>query len=413
MFTHKRSTQIFNIPYHVITLLAIPTTVAALATTFNPESAVFENQTCQHNKCIKFNLERINNSWEFLAREVTPSCCSFTPTNVTIKTQVSISDSHYKMAEADPTTTNTNYEDYDGPPVIDDARVSVSNYPKFEVPGFPKLDVSQTTSTDTNTDIDTTTTVPTAQPIPKPAAQKADIAKKISQSLARFIKTTVCKGDSAAECLAKQSINLIKHQANARQSTTTAAPTSPPPLVISPCKIKPDEPGCYAWADLTNNIIAPVLNRLEKFKPGYLDKYPSDKNSRWSKVGQNLFLQSISQPPANQELSVPAMASMILKQSSSTQAETRMARIEATQRGWEQQNLSILLFIPSILMFLFYTALNISKFVKFLKKTKTERQEKKDQKEFSRSQRLKALLEPPPINPRIRTQNTIEMQELV
>ena len=64
-------------------------------------------------------------------------------------------------------------------------------------------------------------------------------------------------------------------------------------------------------------------------------------------------------------------------------------------------------------MFLFYTALNISKFIKFIKKTKAEKQEKKDQKELSRSQRLKALLEPPPVNPRIRTQNTIEMQELV
>ena len=318
MFTHKRSTQYFNIPYHVITLLAIPTTVAALATTFNPESAVFENQTCQHNRCIKFNLELINNSWEFLATEVTPSCCTFTPKNVTISTQVSLSDSHYKMVEAEPTTTGTNYEDYNGPPVIVDASISVSNFPKFEVPGFPKFDVPQTTSTDPNTDIDTTT-VPTAQPIPKPAAQKADIAKKKSvKAWPVFIKTTVCKGDSAAECLARQSINLIKHQANAIQSTTTAAPTQPPPLVISPCKIKPNQPGCYAWADLTDNIIAPVLNRLESFKPGYLDKYPSDKNSRWSKVGQNLFLQSISQPPANQELSVPAMASMILTQSSST-----------------------------------------------------------------------------------------------
>ena len=107
------------------------------------------------------------------------------------------------------------------------------------------------------------------------------------------------------------------------------------------------------------------------------------------------------------------MASMILKQSASTQAEVRMSRIEATHRGWAQQNLSILLFIPSILMFLFYTALNISKFVKFIKKNKAEKQEKKDKKEFSRSQRLKALLEPPQINPRNRSQATIEMQELV
>ena len=254
------------------------------------------------------------------------------------------------MAEATPTTTHTYDEDYKGPPEIDEARVT------FSVKGFPKLNVSKTANTDT-------TTIPPAQRIPKPAAQKAEVAKKISQPLARFIKKAVCNGDSAAECLARQSINLIKHQANAIQSTAPPVPTQPPPLVISPCKIKPDEPGCYAWADLTNKIIAPVLNRLEQFKPGYLDKYPSDQNSRWSKVGKNLFLQSISQPPANQELSVPALASMILKQSSSTQAEMRMARIEATQRGWAQQNLSILLFIPSILMFLFYTALNISKFV--------------------------------------------------
>ena len=175
-------------------------------------------------------------------------------------------------------------------------------------------------------------------------------------------------------------INLIKHQAIAIQNTPPPATTEKPVLVKNPCKINPKTPGCYAWADLTNNILAPVLDRLEKFKGGYLDKYPNDNNSRWSKIGQNLYLQSISQPAANQELSVPAMASIILKQSANTQAEVRMSRIEATQRGWAQQNLSILLFIPSIYMFLFYTALNISKFVKFIKKTKTEKQEKKEKK---------------------------------
>ena len=107
------------------------------------------------------------------------------------------------------------------------------------------------------------------------------------------------------------------------------------------------------------------------------------------------------------------MASIVLKQTANTQAEVRMSRIEATQRGWSQQNLAIMLFLPSILMFLLYTALNISQCVKFFKKTKIEKQEKKDKKEFSRSQRLKALLEPPPVNPRNRTQATIEMQELV
>lgn len=399
MFTYEKSTQNFKITYLLIKLLAITTTFGTLATTYDPFSAVFENQTCQHNKCIKFNLELINDSYNFVANEVTPSCCSYQARNVTISTQIPLIDSPYKMASATPTTSRETNQDYEGPPEITDARVT------FSVDGFPKF-VSETART-------STTTTPATQPIPKPAAQKSRTAIKISQTLARFVKNALCVGEDAAECLAKQSINLIKHQAHAVGSTTTAAPTQPPPLIQSPCKINPDQPGCYAWADLTNNIIAPVLNRLEHFKPGYLDKYPSDKKSRWSKVGQNLFLQSISQPPANQELSVPAMASMILTQSSSTQAEVRMTRIEATERGLAQQNLSILLFIPSILMFLFYMALNISKFVKFIKKTKAEKQEKKDQKEFSRSQRLKALLEPPPVNPRIRTQNTIEMQELV
>ena len=188
--------------------------------------------------------------------------------------------------------------------MIDDARVT------FSVNGFPKF-VSEPTRTSTTTTSTTTkfvsepartstTTTPATQPIPKPAAQKAIIAKKISQSLARFVKKAILNGDNAAECLARQGINLIKHQANAIGSTTTPAPTQPPPLIKSPCKINPDEPGCYAWADLTNNIIAPVLDRLERFKPGYLDKYPSDKNSRWSNVGQNLFLQSMSLQPANQ-----------------------------------------------------------------------------------------------------------------
>ena len=127
-----------------------------------------------------------------------------------------------------------------------------------------------------------------------------------------------------------------------------------------------------------------------------------------------MFLQSISQPPANQELSVPATASMILKQSASTQAEVRMSRIEATNQGYAQQNLSILLSIPSILLFLFYTTLNISKHVKFIKKTnKEDKKEKKDKKEFPRLQCLKALLEPPPVNPQVRSHATIEMQELV
>lgn len=75
------------------------------------------------------------------------------------------------------------------------------------------------------------------------------------------------------------------------------------------------------------------------------------------------------------------MASMILKQSASTQAEVRMSRIETTNRGYAQQNLSILLFISLILMFLVYTTLNISKLVKFIqkkRKTKRKRRTKKN-----------------------------------
>ena len=246
------------------------------------------------------------------------------------------------MAEATTMPPQDYEEDYTGPPEISDIT--------FKVEGFPKLRNNET-----------------LHRIPQPAAQKMAIAKKVTTSLARFFKKAACEGENAVECLARQTINLIKHKAIPVQNTPPPATTIQPVLVKSPCKIDPTKPGCYAWADLTNKIIAPVLNRLEKFAPGYLDKYPSDKDSRWSKVGLNLFLQSISQPPANQELSVPAMAGMILKQSASTQAEIRMSRIEATQRGWAQQNLSILLFIPSILVFLFYTALNISKFVKFIK----------------------------------------------
>ena len=201
MFTHKRSTQIFDIPYQVFTLLAITTTVGTIATTYNPESAVFANQTCQHNKCLKFNLIQIGDSWEFVVREVTPSCCSYAARNVTLFTQVSLSKSPYKMANATPTTTRDTEEDYGGPPVIDDARVT------FSVDGFPKF-VSEPTRTSTTTTSTTTkfvsepaptstTTTPATQPIPKPAAQKATIAKKISQTLASFVKT-ICSGDNAA-----------------------------------------------------------------------------------------------------------------------------------------------------------------------------------------------------------------------
>ena len=392
----NQPTQIFCIPYLIIKLLAISQTTCELTPGFNPLTAVFENQTCQQNKCYKFNLETVQGEWQFVVRQVNPSCCKYTGHNITLYSQVKLQDSPYRIAEATTLPPQDYEESYTGPPEINDVT--------FTVEGFGNSNTSTVPSS--------TTTEPTNY-IPQPSAQKMAVVKKVSSSLARFFKKAACKGDNAIECLARQSMNIIKHQAIAIQNTPPPSTTEKPALVRSPCKINPTTPGCYAWADLTNNIIAPVLDRLEKFKGGYLDKYPSDENSQWSKIGQNLYLQSISQPPANQELSVPAMASMILKQSANTQAEVRMSRIEATQRGWAQQNLSILLFIPSILMFLFYTALNISKFVKFIKKTKTEKQDKKDKKEFSRSQRLKALLEPPQVNPRNRSQATIEMQELV
>ena len=55
--------------------------------------------------------------------------------------------------------------------------------------------------------------------------------------------------------------------------------------------------------------------------------------------------------------------------------------------------------------------LNIHKV--YQKKNKAEKRKNKDKKEFSRSQRLKALLEPPPVNPQNRSLAIIEMQELV
>ena len=173
MFTSKR-TQKFEITYLIITLLAIKTTVATLVTTFNPEAAVFANQTCQHNKCLKFNLIQIGDSWEFVVREVTPSCCSFAARNVTLFTQVSLSNSPYKMANATPTTRRDTEEDYEGPPMIDDARVT------FSEDGFPKF-VSDPTRT-------STTISPATQPIPKPAAQKATIAKKNQSDSGQFCK---------------------------------------------------------------------------------------------------------------------------------------------------------------------------------------------------------------------------------
>ena len=152
-------------------------------------------------------------------------------------------------------------EDYTGPPQISDIT--------FSTKGFPKI---STTCTDSNS------TVQPVQNIPQPAAQKMALAKIVTTSLARFFKKAACEGENAVECLARQTINLIKHKANPASPTPPPATTVQPELVKSPCKMDPSKPGCYAWADLTNKIIAPVLNRLEKFEPGYLDQYPSDKS---------------------------------------------------------------------------------------------------------------------------------------
>ena len=386
-----------------IAIVSISHTTSSLNKDINYQTVVFENQSCHEGLCIKFNFENINSEWQFLAQPVVPSCCGYTAINVSYLSQVTLVNSPYTMAETtaipqyddEGTTTRPQEQDQD------DTGLTVNEGRSLQQDSSQNTDNSHSTNTDQNT-----------IQIPEPAAQKMVLANKVASGLARFFKTSICEGKNTIECLANQSVKFITHKAIERQNPPVTTTTPIPVLIKSPCKIDQTGPGCYSWFDLTNKIVAPVLNSLEQFG-GYLDKYPSDKNSRWSKVGQNLYLQSISNPPANQELSLPAMASIVLKQTANTQAEVRMARIEATQRGYAQQNLAILLFIPSILMFLLYTALNISQCVKFFKKTKIEKREKKDKKEFSRSQRLKALLEPPTVNPRNRTQATIEMQELV
>ena len=105
---------------------------------------------------------------------MTPSCCSYTATNVTIFTQVPLSESPYKMAETTPATTRDTDRDYEGPPEIDDARVT------FSKDGFPQF-VSDTTRA-------STTTTPATQPIPKPSAQKTIIAKKNQSIIGPFRK---------------------------------------------------------------------------------------------------------------------------------------------------------------------------------------------------------------------------------
>ena len=110
----RQTTKKLTISYLVITLLTISTTVCEVATEYNPHTAVFVNQTCQHNKCYKFNLKLVQGSWKFLAREVTPSCCAYRAHNVTLYSQVTLRDSPYTMAEA--TTTPPQEEATTTPP---------------------------------------------------------------------------------------------------------------------------------------------------------------------------------------------------------------------------------------------------------------------------------------------------------
>ena len=245
-----QTTQKFNFAYLILTLLTISKTNSELPPGLDPQTAIFPNQTCQNDKFYKFNLELIQGNWKFLLQEVTPSCCAFVPHNVTTVSQVTLEASTYRMAE---TTHNTmppqqDYEeDYTGPPQISDITA------RFSTKGFPQI---------SNTDTDSDSTVLPVQNIPQPAAQKMAIATKVTTSLARFFKKAACEGENAVECLARQTISLINHQAIPVQNTPPPATTVQPELVKIPCKIDPSKPGCYAWADMTNKIIAPVLNRI-------------------------------------------------------------------------------------------------------------------------------------------------------
>ena len=159
----NQSTKKLSISNLVITLLTISKTVYELATTFNPESADFENQTCKHNKCIIFNLELVQYSWQILPWEVTPSCCTYRAHNMTLYSQVTLWNSPYKMAEATTTPPQIVEEDYQGPPEIDEVEV------RFSEDCLPDLHVTETPDT---------STVQLMQSIPQPAAQKMEIAKK-------------------------------------------------------------------------------------------------------------------------------------------------------------------------------------------------------------------------------------------
>ena len=100
-------TQISNVAYLILTLITISKTNCILPPGLDPLTAVFHNQTCQDNKCYKFNLELLQGSWKFLVQEVKPSFCAFVPHNVTIVSQVTLEASTYRMAETTHTTTNT------------------------------------------------------------------------------------------------------------------------------------------------------------------------------------------------------------------------------------------------------------------------------------------------------------------
>ena len=162
----------------------------------------------------------VQNSWTFLAREVTLSCCTYRAHNVTLYGQVTLRDSPYTMADATTMPPQIVEEDYQGPPEIDEVEVT------FSEDGFPDLQVTETPDT---------STVQLMERIQQPAAQKMEIAIKKVNHWPVSSKKAVSEGDSAAECLARQSINLIKHQATAIQSTRPPVTTTQPSLVICPC----------------------------------------------------------------------------------------------------------------------------------------------------------------------------------
>ena len=170
MTPYRKSTKNLNTIY-ILTLafLTIEHTSSQLAPGVTHENAVFPNQTCQDGKCYKFNLELVQEQWEFLAHVVTPSCCAYSAHNVSYISQVALADSPYKMEE---TTAMPPQDDQ----TVDPGLPEISEI-TFKVEGFPGIDSSDNTSTDR-----------TVQPIPKPAAQKMALAKKVTSELARLKK---------------------------------------------------------------------------------------------------------------------------------------------------------------------------------------------------------------------------------